>query len=189
MVKNMKCLEKNDYSFNSCNSNNSEDNSQGISVDGRCGKNYGKCPSGECCSKYGWCGKSDKHCSITEGCQSQFSECNTDISISTDSRCGKGHGICKSGYCCSKYGWCGTTNDYCSISSGCQEKFGICNMQTEVANNSNNSNQPKISVDGKCGPSNGKICPSGQCCSKYGWCGKGNDYCGSGCQKEFGGCN
>jgi len=45
----------------------------------------------------------------------------------------------------------------------------------------------KVSSDSKCG--NGYKCPSGQCCSKYGWCGKGSQYCGTGCQKAYGICN
>jgi len=44
-----------------------------ISTDGKCGKDYGKCPSGECCSKYGYCGTSEKYCGT--GCQSEFGQC------------------------------------------------------------------------------------------------------------------
>lgn len=40
-----------------------------------CGPSAGnkKCPSGYCCSKYGYCGTSDDHCK--SGCQSQFGTC------------------------------------------------------------------------------------------------------------------
>jgi len=44
-------------------------------VVGKCGKEYGKCPSGQCCSKYGWCGKSDDYCDTSKGCQSAFGTC------------------------------------------------------------------------------------------------------------------
>ncbi len=45
-----------------------------ISTDGKCGEEYGKCPSGQCCSKYGYCGKSKDYCE--SGCQSDFGKCN-----------------------------------------------------------------------------------------------------------------
>ena len=40
----------------------------------RCGKEFGKCDKGYCCSQYGWCGKSEDHCG--KGCQSEFGQCN-----------------------------------------------------------------------------------------------------------------
>ncbi|OUM60965.1 carbohydrate-binding module family 18 protein [Piromyces sp. E2] len=39
--------------------------------------NYGVCPEGQCCSKYGWCGITDEHCSV--GCQRDYGECLTDF--------------------------------------------------------------------------------------------------------------
>ncbi|OUM56651.1 carbohydrate-binding module family 18 protein, partial [Piromyces sp. E2] len=41
----------------------------------RCGKDYGECESGYCCSKYNWCGKTNDHCLIENGCQSEFGVC------------------------------------------------------------------------------------------------------------------
>jgi len=46
-----------------------------ISVDGRCGKGYGVCEEGYCCSKYGWCGKSTMYCTVEKGCQSKYGQC------------------------------------------------------------------------------------------------------------------
>jgi len=40
----------------------------------RCGKEFGKCPEGQCCSKHGYCGKLDVYCG--GGCQSEFGKCN-----------------------------------------------------------------------------------------------------------------
>ncbi|OUM63610.1 carbohydrate-binding module family 18 protein, partial [Piromyces sp. E2] len=45
----------------------------------------------------------------------------------------------------------------------------------------------KISTDGYCGPNHG-ICPNNKCCSKYGYCGITNEYCGEGCQRDYGNC-
>lgn len=51
--------------------------SSSISTDGKCGsKNNNKsCPSGYCCSKYGYCGKTSDYCSIKKGCQKPFGIC------------------------------------------------------------------------------------------------------------------
>ena len=125
------------------------DNDLPISKDGRCGSSVGtQCPSGQCCSQYGYCGTSNAHCNA--GCQAKYGLCkgtsttkkattskkatttttkkasSTNVSVSTDGKCGSNVGTkCPSGQCCSKYGYCGTTSDYCA--AGCQTGFGNCN--------------------------------------------------------------
>jgi len=151
-----------------------------VSTDGTCGEDtYTKCPEGLCCSKYGYCGTSEKHCSTLLGCQSEFGKCTT-YKISQDDRCGKdfGNTHCPAGECCSKYGWCGTSDRHCSRSSGCQSEFGQCHGSDKVP----------VGTKDKCGKGYGK-CGKGKCCSKYGWCGKGDAYCAAGCQKKYGLCN
>ncbi|ORX61250.1 hypothetical protein BCR36DRAFT_341782 [Piromyces finnis] len=153
----------------------------------RCGKGYGQCPSGQCCSKYGWCGKSSTYCSFSKGCQLEFGQCqiysqqksqDNNQQNSQAIKCGMGYGNCPTGFCCSRYGWCGKSSSYCSVSKGCQSKFGQCQI------NSQESTQMK-----RCGKEFGS-CPSHQCCSKFGWCGKSTSYCliSRGCQSEFGQC-
>ena len=160
----------------------------------KCGPGVGKCPSGQCCSIYGWCGSGDDFCSPSNGCQSEFGECYTpdpDAPIPTvpvvtsdgkqpKDRCGVGIGSCEEGKCCSRYGWCGTTDDYCKIEKGCQTAYGKCITESKV----------KIGEDGRCGEGIGS-CPEGECCSKYGWCGKDEDFCSiaKGCQVDFGTCS
>jgi len=95
-----------------------------ISTNSRCGSSYGKCPKGECCSKYGWCGTSKGHCAVTNGCQSKFGKCDSSL-IYIDGKCGGVYGKCPKGLCCSKYGWCGKSSGYCG--RGCQSEFGKCN--------------------------------------------------------------
>jgi len=167
-----------------------------ISTNGRCGTNDGVCPSGKCCSKYGYCGKSDDHCG--KGCQSEFGECKTTttttstkkpLPTSTNDRCGKDDGVCPSGKCCSKYGYCGKSDDHCG--KGCQSEFGKCKTTTTTTKTKTKTTTKKAlptSTNGKCGKNDG-VCPSGKCCSKYGYCGKSDDHCGKGCQSEFGKCN
>jgi len=178
-AKDMSCFES-DVTFKACKS----DKTDVINSDGRCGKDYGKCPSGQCCSKYGWCGTKDNYCKPENGCQSEYGTCNTDSKtndnnkkISDNGRCGKDYGSCPSGQCCSKYGWCGTDDKYCLAAKGCNPEFGKC------------KDAYPVSTNGKCGKDNGK-CPSDKCCSKYGYCGTTDKYCSTdnGCQSEFGRC-
>jgi len=200
--------------FGKCS--NEDDSKLPVSTDGKCGKDVAKCPSGQCCSKYGFCGTNEKYCSIKNGCQSEFGKCSneddSELPVSTDGKCGKGVAKCPSGQCCSKYGHCGTSESHCSIESGCQSELGKCNSKTTTTtkkttstkkSSSKKTTTKKISTtkktitttkkslptstNGKCGKGVAK-CPSGQCCSKYGYCGKTSKYCGSGCQSEFGKC-
>ncbi|OUM60810.1 carbohydrate-binding module family 18 protein [Piromyces sp. E2] len=95
----------------------------------KCGPNHGnaKCDPGFCCSEYGWCGKSEDHCSLKKGCQPNFGTCEpSELPLSKD-ECGEGIAKCYPGYCCSKYGWCGKSDDHCSVKKGCQSEFGDCN--------------------------------------------------------------
>jgi len=171
-AKDMDCLKENDFNIKECSGMLSNDD---YSTNGQCGNGNGKCPPGFCCSKEGWCGKTDSHCSITSGCQLQFGICNGEPGQQNDGRCGKEFGKCPSGQCCSKDGYCGVNDSHCLVTQGCQSEFGICFRL-------------KYTVDGSCGPEAGR-CPPGQCCSKYGWCGKSSAYCDAGCQSEFGDCN
>jgi len=162
---------------NGSNNGDDDDDDNKISTDYKCGKGKGRCPAGQCCSKYGWCGQSEKHCSVDLGCNSKFGECHATSTpkISNDGRCGPSEGHCPGSNCCSRLGWCGATIEHCAISKGCQSEFGQCTNDVNP-------------VKGKCGKDYGK-CPSGQCCSRYGWCGKDENYCGVGCQSQFGKCN
>jgi len=148
IAKDMKCLTKEvKEAYKPCDSGADSDSK--VSTDGKCGAKYGtKCPSGECCSKHGWCGKSKDYCGA--GCQSEFGKCNatsstttivksstststktktstkSSLPTSTNDRCGAKFGTqCPSGECCSKHGWCGKSDEHCG--AGCQSEFGKCN--------------------------------------------------------------
>ncbi|OUM66930.1 carbohydrate-binding module family 18 protein [Piromyces sp. E2] len=51
---------------------------EGLVKEGRCGPKFYniKCKKAdECCSSYGYCGHSDQHCDVNQGCQSEFGIC------------------------------------------------------------------------------------------------------------------
>jgi len=118
----------------------------------------------------------------------------TNLPVSVNGMCGPEHGVCPGSSCCSQYGFCGVTDGHCG--TGCQSEFGRCGVQkastttTVVKTTTKKATQTtakKISTNGLCGGENGS-CPSGQCCSQYGYGGSDDDYCGTGCQSEFGQC-
>jgi len=131
--KQTKCFDNKNYNFKYCEAAGGENSN------GRCGKDFGKCPGNQCCSKYGWCGNSYLHCSPDVGCQSEFGKCNDSTSnnddnnpnllenlpVTTNGQCNAKDGRCSPGACCSKHGWCGTGEKYCG--AGCQSQFGNCN--------------------------------------------------------------
>ncbi|TMW87048.1 hypothetical protein EJD97_020491 [Solanum chilense] len=121
-----------------------------------------KCPSGQCCSIWGWCGTTSEYCG-SGFCQNQCT------GPSPHGSCGmQGGGTkCPSGQCCSLLGWCGTGSYFCkpeNCQSQCSGPF----------------------PNGRCGwQADGKLCPHGVCCSVDGWCGTTTDYCANGlCQSQ-----
>jgi len=69
----MKCLDEyDDNKYEKC----SEDNISGDNI--KCGKSFGKCPFGQCCSKDGICGISESYCLLSEGCQLNYGSCNNE---------------------------------------------------------------------------------------------------------------
>jgi hypothetical protein len=172
---------------NKTTSTKTKNNSSPTSENYKCGKGYGHCGRGYCCSKYGWCGLTEDFCE-PNSCQPDYGVCwykqrsKTSIT-SVSGRCGYHYGSCPDGLCCSKYGWCGSTDAYCDADK-CQVDYGSCK------NFSNKFDDTVIRDDGRCGKGVGR-CGHGTCCSKYGWCGNTAAYCkvDSGCQKSYGECS
>jgi len=162
-----------EYGFKKCEK---EEEDIPVSKNYQCGPGYGKCPSDQCCSKYGWCGKNNNYCSAQRGCQSKYGQCTSKDIISTNGKCGKVDGRCPTGQCCSEYGYCGKSEKHCYLEQGCNSEFGECKSG-------------KVTSSSRCGVNDGH-CASGKCCSKYGWCGTSEDHCSldKGCQSEFGDC-
>ncbi|RDI83503.1 hypothetical protein Vi05172_g6437 [Venturia inaequalis] len=91
--------------------------------DKRCGKDFDDavCQQGQCCSARGWCGTSDNHCKVENGCQGSCKPSGVGAN-----RCGTQAGgrVCdpagEFGDCCSKNGFCGTSHAHCDKNQGCQ---------------------------------------------------------------------
>lgn len=66
-AKEIPCL---DISFEPCGSGKEPK----ISTDGKCGKEHGRCPSGQCCNN-GKCGSGDDQCYVTRGCDGEYGYC------------------------------------------------------------------------------------------------------------------
>ncbi|PKS04919.1 hypothetical protein jhhlp_008285 [Lomentospora prolificans] len=105
------------------------------------------------------------------------------VAVSQDGNCGDIDGVATTclgsvqGDCCSRLGYCGGNSSYCG--DGCQSDYGTCG-------------DANISTDGSCGGSKGLTCIGfalGSCCSEKGFCGATEDYCGTGCQQNFGECS
>ncbi|ORX56577.1 hypothetical protein BCR36DRAFT_320070 [Piromyces finnis] len=164
----------------------------------KCGEGYGNCPTGQCCSAKGYCGKTTSYCSSAKGCQPEFGTC----------KCSGDNGICNSNHCCSAKGYCGATAAYCSASNNCQSEFGKCKCgpgygkcpsgqccgkdgfcgKTEEYCSTSNGCQSEYG-DCRCGSTFGS-CGTNQCCSAKGYCGTTAAYCliSNNCQSEFGNC-
>ncbi|RFU76664.1 polysaccharide deacetylase [Trichoderma arundinaceum] len=112
-----------------------------VSKDERCGGRWGTtCKGsdfGKCCSFYGYCGNSAKHCGT--GCDPKYGDCsvasivprnrpNLVITNTTNGLCGKHFSATCAYYgnktCCSEYGFCGYLMAHCA--AGCQRRYGRC---------------------------------------------------------------
>ncbi|ORX75607.1 subtilisin-like protein [Anaeromyces robustus] len=143
---------------------------------GKCGSANGNlsCAPGYCCSKYGYCGKTDKHCLASQGCQSKFGECTNDKTTTTTTT--------KTKTTTTKTTKTSTTKTTKTSTTKTTKTSTTKTTKTSTTKTPTNTNT------GKCGKEYGS-CASGYCCSKYGYCGKSSAYCDTGCQKEFGECN
>ena len=146
-----------------------------LSFGSHCGKSNGlSCTTGYCCSKYGYCGKTEEHCG--KGCQINYGKCHK---LSTTKKSTKKN----------------TKTSNKKTSTTTKKTTTKKNITTTKKNTTTTSKvEPtstiKYSVDGRCGPKFGNtVCKGNKCCSKYGWCGIEDGHCGFGCQVEFGRCD
>ncbi|KAK0726188.1 hypothetical protein B0T21DRAFT_315323 [Apiosordaria backusii] len=137
---------------------------------GRCGEGVGRCPEGQCCSDYGFCGLTVDHCHPLFDCQTQY-------------------GVC---------GWPPPV-PAATTTTSTPPPPPTTSSTVVVIPPSSTSTRPSIpeptgplvvTTNGQCG--NSTVCignPNyGPCCSQYFWCGSSIEFCGAGCQSNFGAC-
>uniref|UniRef100_A0A3Q7FSI4 Chitin-binding type-1 domain-containing protein n=1 Tax=Solanum lycopersicum TaxID=4081 RepID=A0A3Q7FSI4_SOLLC len=143
----------------------------------RCGAqgDGGNCPSGMCCSVWGWCGKTYGYCA-PQNCQKQ---CPAPY---PEGRCGwQADGkSCPNGKCCS-YGECGLqkNGERCTKPGECCSIWGLCGATYKYCDPQHCQKQCSAPFPpGRCGwQADGRPCPTGQCCSFSGWCGTTSAHC------------
>lgn len=139
-----------------------------VSTNGRCGGAYGtKCPSGLCCSKYGYCqddGGQDGAPWCDAGCQRGFGKCWANVTDPDNYNCPTAT----------------ATYQLTTISSATPVYMACPSLP--------------VSKDGRCGVDfGGTRCIEGYCCSVAGYCqddggNSGEPWCGGGCQIGMGKC-
>ncbi|KAI8799981.1 hypothetical protein BJ742DRAFT_843320 [Cladochytrium replicatum] len=183
-----------------------------ISTDGSCGttsKAVVVCPSGNCCSQYGWCGTTSAYCG--KGCQPAFGICagtpssktssttkttttssrttvvTTSTTRSSTTKVSPSASASSTTFTAKSTG----TTPLFSTSINSSSRSPTTSTTTSASRTTTTAAPTIISTNGQCGSISGKAvaCPTGQCCSKYGYCGTTSEYCGSGCQSAFGSCS
>ncbi|ORX42184.1 hypothetical protein BCR36DRAFT_587370 [Piromyces finnis] len=127
----------------------------------QCGKGIHSCEKGYCCSRHGWCGKTEKYCNVELGCQSEFGEC-----FNNEKK-----------------------DNILSEATIVKQEEETTSTPTMTMEQKEEIKSTLDNTVWKCGKGIGS-CIEGFCCSKYGWCGKSSYYCSKekGCQSEFGKC-
>lgn len=123
--------------------------------------------TGECCGGDGTCGNTEKHCSISYGCDPAYGVCSSGgYYLTPKPPPGGGHGDVI------VYPW----------------YINPAPVPLSCKNLSMVSIAPLYGLCGNLGLRGVVCCPAGQCCGPSGVCGTGPGYCDKGCQTNFGDC-
>ncbi|EAQ90177.1 hypothetical protein CHGG_06796 [Chaetomium globosum CBS 148.51] len=141
--------------------------------DQQCGAQFGRCPGDLCCSSYGFCGDSVDHCHPLFDCQTQYGTCGWPRAVPT-------------------------TSARPTTSSTPAPPTTTTPSSTSVRPPTTSTSVTipvpsgglEVTQNGMCG--NNTMCignPNyGPCCSQFFWCGSSIEFCGAGCQSDFGAC-
>ncbi|KAK4183924.1 hypothetical protein QBC35DRAFT_517912 [Podospora australis] len=166
---------------------------------GRCGSGVGRCPDGQCCSDYGFCGLTVDHCHPLFDCQEQYGVCGwPPPEPPRPSTSSTPPVVIPSS----------TSTPPVIIPSSTSTPPPVISSTSTTIRSTSSSTPPVvipsstapvipqpsgelvITSNGRCG--NNTICVGnpnyGPCCSNHFWCGSSLEYCGAGCQSQFGAC-
>ncbi|CAK7228780.1 hypothetical protein SBRCBS47491_007022 [Sporothrix bragantina] len=164
---------------------------------GRCGADGGnaKCPAGQCCSQWGYCGVGAEFCNPIALCQSQFGSClgasqsSTAAPPPTSTAAPPPPPVTT------------TPAPPPTTTSAAPPPPPITTSAPRPPPSSSAAPPPPVSTspvppgtlvpstNGMCG--NSTTCAGsghGSCCSQFFYCGDGIEFCGTGCQSKFGLC-
>lgn len=142
-----------------------------------------------CCSQWGWCGKTGGHCD-PETCWSGPGCPRSGTSNDTPCGGGKiGNGLCQDpSHCCSEWGWCAVYAAHCDTSTCYSNPDNSCTRPGAVKRQQPptfppsppTTPSPSRALPTSCGVGflGNKLCedPS-HCCSQWGWCGVSAEHC------------
>lgn len=144
--------------------------------DPQCGAQFGRCPGEQCCSDYGFCGETVDHCHPLFDCQPQYGTCGWPRVVAPQ-----------------------PTTSSTSTTPTSTSTSTTTTPTTPTTTTTSTTTTPTIPIptgdlqvttDGRCG--NSTMCignPNfGPCCSQHFWCGSSMEFCGPGCQSNFGAC-
>ncbi|KAK4035191.1 hypothetical protein C8A01DRAFT_48578 [Parachaetomium inaequale] len=146
--------------------------------DAQCGAQAGRCPGDLCCSSYGFCGDSVDHCHPLFDCQTQYGTCGWPRVAPTPTST--------------------TTSTSTSTSTSttplppttAPSSTTVRPPATSTSTTPVPTGDLQVTTNGMCG--NNTMCignPNfGPCCSQFFWCGSSLEFCGAGCQSNFGAC-
>ncbi|KAK1757987.1 hypothetical protein QBC47DRAFT_440373 [Echria macrotheca] len=176
---------------------------------GRCGQQYGRCPSDQCCSDYGYCGDDADHCATLFDCQPQYGVCGwprtaapaEPTTTSTSSTPPPPPPTTSTSTSSTPPPPPPTTSTTSRTSTTPPPPAPTTSSTSTPARptivpspTSSAAATPtggyRVTTNGMCG--NGTMCVGssqfGPCCSQFFWCGSSLDFCGAGCQSQFGAC-
>ncbi|KAK3367443.1 hypothetical protein B0T24DRAFT_659382 [Lasiosphaeria ovina] len=156
----------------------------------QCGSGVGSCPSNLCCSDYGFCGDTIDHCYPLFGCQAQYGTCGWPRTAPQPTTTAAPPPPPPPTSTTSSTSTTPPPPPPPTTSSTSTTPTSVYTPPPPPPSTTSTPVRSGVTTNGMCG--NGTLCigsPNyGPCCSQFFWCGSSLDFCGAGCQSQFGAC-